>query len=115
MKKFFAKVEANKPLASRFTSAEIFVVCLDYIAPDIIDEQLFDPKIVFQDTESDITLKREREIISLDKLMKKRTNREGFSDSAPMLVFKTMDFEDFLKVENPFPIFIEYSSIKLSE
>lgn len=40
--KFFRKVEANKPLASRFTSAEIFVVCQDYIAPEFIDEKLFD-------------------------------------------------------------------------
>lgn len=47
MNKFFGRVEANKPLASRFTSAEIFVVCLDFIAPEIVDERLFDPKIVF--------------------------------------------------------------------
>jgi AdoMet-dependent rRNA methyltransferase SPB1 len=53
MNKFFAKVEANKPLASRFTSAEIFVVCQDFLAPDIIDEKLFDSKYVFKDTEAD--------------------------------------------------------------
>lgn len=56
MKKFFNKVEANKPLASRFTSAEIFVCCMDFIAPDIIDEKLFDPKYIFKDTESDMQL-----------------------------------------------------------
>jgi AdoMet-dependent rRNA methyltransferase SPB1 len=31
MNKFFGSVEANKPLASRFTSAEIFVVCSNYL------------------------------------------------------------------------------------
>lgn len=53
MKKFFKKVEANKPLASRFASAEIFVCCMDFIAPDVIDERLFDPKYIFKDTEAD--------------------------------------------------------------
>jgi len=52
--KFFGKVEATKPLASRFVSAEIFVVCQDYLAPEYIDEKLFDTKFVFQDTEADV-------------------------------------------------------------
>ena len=52
--KFFTKVEATKPLASRFVSAEIFVVCLDYLAPEFIDEKLFDSKHVFKDTEADM-------------------------------------------------------------
>jgi len=52
--KFFTKVEATKPLASRFVSAEIFVVCLDYLAPEYIDEKLFDSKYVFKDTETDM-------------------------------------------------------------
>jgi len=51
--KFFDKVEATKPVASRFVSAEIFVVCLGYTAPTYIDERLFDTKNVFKDTEVD--------------------------------------------------------------
>lgn len=54
LNKFFSKVEATKPLASRFVSAEIFVVCLDYLAPEYIDEKLFDSKHVFKDNETDM-------------------------------------------------------------
>ena len=52
--KFFEKVEATKPVASRFVSAEIFVVCHNYSAPTYIDEKLFDAKHVFKDSEVDI-------------------------------------------------------------
>lgn len=51
LNKFFGKVEACKPEASRNVSAEIFVVCLDYLHPDYIDERFFDCKYVFKDTE----------------------------------------------------------------
>lgn len=69
-KKFFEKVEATKPKASRFQSAEIFVVCAGYLAPSFIDEKLFDAKFVFQDTEADHFHEQlAGQITSIDRLL----------------------------------------------
>ena len=61
--KFFKKVEANKPEASRQNSAEIFVVCLDYIYPDYIDPKFFNPELLKQG--------KQHNIFSLIKFTKK--------------------------------------------
>jgi len=54
-KKLFEKVEATKPIASRNVSAEIFVVCLGFIAPKYMDEKLFSADYVFKESEADLT------------------------------------------------------------
>ena len=54
-KQFFRECQAVKPAASRSQSAEIFLVCQGYVAPDKIDQRMFDPKCVFEQTDGAAT------------------------------------------------------------
>jgi len=54
-KQFFRAVQAVKPSASRSQSAEIFLVCQGYIAPDKIDPRMFDPRCVFEQIDGQAT------------------------------------------------------------
>lgn len=114
-KKFFEKVEATKPKASRFASAEIFVVCAGFLAPSFIDEKLFDAKFIFQDTEAD-HLKEQLagEITSIDKLLENRRKRGGYEDNAPMHLYKEVPLTKLIEAENPLLIFAEYNKITVS-
>jgi AdoMet-dependent rRNA methyltransferase SPB1 len=47
----FNKCESSKPASSRSQSAEIFIVCQGYKAPDNIDPQFLDPKYALADVE----------------------------------------------------------------
>lgn len=90
---FFRKVQATKPQASRNESAEIFVVCQGFLAPDKIDNKFFDPKHAFK--EVDVQVKTVKELVS-----KKKPKAEGYSDG-DLTLYHTFSVTEFLKAENP--------------
>lgn len=90
---FFKKVQATKPQASRNESAEIFVVCQGFLAPDKIDNKFFDPKHAFK--EVDVQVKTVKELVTT-----KKPKAEGY-DEGDLTLYRTFPLTQFLKSENP--------------
>lgn len=95
LKEFFKKVHATKPQASRNESAEIFVVCQHYIAPEKIDPKFFDPKYVFSELE--INSANKLNVFHPEK--QKKAKAEGYAENDYTLYHK-LSVKDFLASES---------------
>ncbi|NXV95430.1 SPB1 protein, partial [Calonectris borealis] len=104
---FFHKVQATKPQASRNESAEIFVVCQGYQAPDKIDSKFFDPKYAFKEVE--VQTKSVSELVS-----KKKPKAEGYTDGDTTL-YHRFTLMDFLKAPNPVDFLSKANEITLGD
>ncbi|KAI0208706.1 pre-rRNA 2'-O-ribose RNA methyltransferase FTSJ3 [Lamellibrachia satsuma] len=93
-KQLFKKVHATKPKASRSESAEIFVVCQGYVAPDVLDPKFTDPKYVFKDVASQE--KTGLNLVHPEKIKKKAL---GYADDDYTLHHK-LPVTTFLTAEN---------------
>jgi len=95
---FFRKVHATKPAASRNESAEIFVVCQGYSAPDKIDPNFFEPKHVFSEVQDD-SKKVTKEILNPEKA-KRKPAAEGYEDGNTGNLYKEAMASDFIMGSN---------------
>uniref|UniRef100_A0A3B5KUN9 pre-rRNA processing protein FTSJ3 n=1 Tax=Xiphophorus couchianus TaxID=32473 RepID=A0A3B5KUN9_9TELE len=100
---FFKKVQATKPQASRNESAEIFVVCQGYVAPDKIDSKFFDPKHAFKEVE--VQAKTVKELVA-----EKKPKAEGYTDG-DLTLYHSFTVTSFLKAENPVDFLAKASEI----
>ncbi|KAI8782653.1 pre-rRNA processing protein FTSJ3 [Biomphalaria glabrata] len=101
----FKQVHATKPQASRNESAEIFIVCQGYTAPDKIDPKFLDPKFVFQDVD-----KTPRPSIDLIHPEKKRRQREGYPEGDYTL-FHSLPVTEFLASDSYMELLAQSSEI----
>ncbi|KDQ19937.1 hypothetical protein BOTBODRAFT_62314 [Botryobasidium botryosum FD-172 SS1] len=103
----FSKVEATKPPSSRNVSAEIFVVCTNFLAPLHIDPKFLDPKHVFKDvnalppapTDGSNTVLTPANV-NVFQPGKKRRHRDGYADGDYTL-YKAASAEEFVNTNDP--------------
>ncbi len=110
-KKLFRRVIATKPKASRATSAEIFVVCLGYLAPSVVEPQLVDPKVVFNDSapeKGDI-------VTSLKQMLLEKRHRSGYNEGEKGFVYAKTTLAGFVKAVNPFQMMKETTELLVDD
>ncbi|XP_012135253.2 pre-rRNA 2'-O-ribose RNA methyltransferase FTSJ3 [Megachile rotundata] len=94
LQQLFRKVHATKPQASRLESAEIFVVCQYYIAPDKLDPKFLDPKYVFSELDIEPTNK-----LNVLNPVQRKHKAEGYPENDYTL-YHTLSVKDFVAHEN---------------
>lgn len=109
LQQLFKHVHATKPQASRNESAEIFVVCQHYLAPDKIDPKFLNPKSVFKEVEAE-----KKPSIDLIHPDKKKRQREGYPEGDYTL-FHTLKASEFINSENHLELLAEASEVVLDE
>ncbi|XP_012822456.1 pre-rRNA 2'-O-ribose RNA methyltransferase FTSJ3 isoform X2 [Xenopus tropicalis] len=107
LQQFFKKVNSTKPQASRSESAEIFVVCQGFLAPDKIDTRFFDPKFAFKDVDGPV------QTVS-QLLSHKKPKAEGYAATS-LSLYHRASLVDFLTVENPVDFLSKTSEIILDD
>ncbi|OAX44719.1 FtsJ-domain-containing protein [Rhizopogon vinicolor AM-OR11-026] len=105
----FGKVEATKPPSSRNVSAEIFVVCRDFLAPKHIDPKFLDPKHVFKDLSTTAASGTDKGTSANNAQAnvfhpeKKRRKRDGYDDG-DYILFKKTSASDFIRSVDPIAV-----------
>ncbi|KAJ4967436.1 hypothetical protein NE237_019285 [Protea cynaroides] len=108
LKQLFGKVEVTKPVASRSTSAEIYVVGLSYKAPAKIDPRLLNVGHLFQGAIEPPKL------VDVLKGTKQKRHRDGYEEGNTTLR-KVCLASDFVWSETPLEVLGSVTSISFDD
>ena len=106
MQQLFSKVESTKPVASRGTSAEIYVVCQGFLAPRKVDPRLLDPRHLFAEYEGP------KQAVDVLSHAKRPRNRSGYEDGVSAL-YKECPAETFILCDKPAELLGQYHTFLL--
>ncbi|KAL5017038.1 hypothetical protein ScPMuIL_006627 [Solemya velum] len=106
----FKHVFATKPKASRTESAEIFVVCQGYLAPNRIDPKFLDPKHVFKEVEPE-----PRQMVDLIHPEKQKRHRDGYAEGEYTCFHELSALEFVQSKENYLDLLASSSAIILDD
>jgi AdoMet-dependent rRNA methyltransferase SPB1 len=117
LQQFFRHVEATKPPSSRNVSAEVFVVCRDYLKPDRIDPRLLDGKHVFESATLEKPLSGDDKPLTVDALFRsiagRKRFREGYDEEKQgATLFKATSASDFVTSSDPVKILVETNVLR---
>uniref|UniRef100_A0A182IM35 Putative rRNA methyltransferase n=1 Tax=Anopheles atroparvus TaxID=41427 RepID=A0A182IM35_ANOAO len=113
LKQLFRKVHATKPSASRKESAEIFVICQYYKAPDKIDPRFLDSKYVFE--ELDIEPKDGAGTNILKELERKTARKPKVEGYDGPDVRKIVSATEFLQNDKPLVMLSRITEIRFTK
>ncbi|XP_038056002.1 pre-rRNA 2'-O-ribose RNA methyltransferase FTSJ3-like [Patiria miniata] len=111
LNQLFKKVHATKPQASRSESAEIFVVCQGYAAPDKIDPKFFDPRAIF--TEVAMETKKKYAILA-DPNKPRKAKAEGYEEG-DYLQHTVVKASDFIATDTPVELLNSASELVIDD
>ncbi|XP_043708158.1 adoMet-dependent rRNA methyltransferase spb1 [Telopea speciosissima] len=108
LKQLFDKVEVTKPVASRSSSAEIYVVGISYKAPAKIDQRLLNVGHLFQGAVEP------PKVVDVLRGTKQKRHRDGYEDGITTLR-KVCLASDFVWSESPLEILGSVTSISFDD
>ena len=107
-KQLFEEVQAIKPSSSRSQSAEIFVLCLRYRAPDSLDPRLLDPAHVFQQVDEN----PQAPVSIFHKAYEKqKRNRAGYDISLGQSLTRARTVSEFVDCGDPGQMLAECTAL----
>lgn len=114
LQQFFVDVQAMKPNSSRSQSAEIFLVCLQYLAPSTIDPKLLDPNHVFKEV-ADPSSNKTVDVLHKKYDLHNKRHRSGYDEEAGILLSKSCTVSQFVHSKDPVRLLTDMNSLQFTD